>query len=144
MRKRAKLIAERDRLNKVKEAVQEQERLLESYRELSTRTGGFSRGGTVDKVAIKKRLQEQESLSKFGPRFHERPKSTKPVNVSMQVKQKPNPRYTDEMATREEKAKQEYERMKMRVGPVGNKMGDQYLTDSDLADFKRGLLRRRS
>lgn len=144
MRKRAKLIAERDRARKQLEHQIEQEKLVESYKELSTRTGGFARGGTADKKQLKRKAQEQEQLAKFGLRFHERPKSRKPVNVELQVKVRNVPRYSGEMAERELKAKQEYERMKLRIGPVGNKMGDQYLTDSDLADFKKGLLRRRS
>jgi hypothetical protein len=61
---------------------------------------------------------------------------------------KPKPMYHDlddpEMARREALAQEATKELINRVGPIGNKMGNQYLTDTDLADFKQGLLRRRS
>lgn len=54
------------------------------------------------------------------------------------------PRYDGDMLRREQLAREETAALKSRVGPVGNKMGDQYLTDTDLKDAKAGLLRRRS
>lgn len=53
------------------------------------------------------------------------------------------PQYSGEMLERELAAKDHYERMKLRVAPPGNKMGAQYLSDSECEAFRAGELRRR-
>jgi len=53
------------------------------------------------------------------------------------------PKYEGTMLEREQAAKAQYERMKMRVAPPGNKMGAQYLSESECEAFRAGELRRR-
>ena len=52
------------------------------------------------------------------------------------------PRYEGEMLKREQAAQDQYERMKLRVAPPGNKMGAQYLSESECEAFRAGELLR--
>jgi hypothetical protein len=51
--------------------------------------------------------------------------------------------YTGEMLEREQAAQAQFERMKQRVAPPGNKMAAQYLSESECVAFRAGELRRR-
>lgn len=109
---------------------QEEDRLLkENYERLKNLTGGFARGGEVK--IIKKRLSPPSTLPFLPAKIDPPPKIMKKKE------------YTGDLLDRELAAKEKYREMQSRIAPVGNKMGAQYLNDTDLADFKKGLLRRR-
>ena len=146
MGRRSKRIAEIDRKRKAEEKVQEQHRLRESALELKTRSAGFakSKPSAALKKSIKEKLKEQEILAKFGTRYSLDSAFAPARKTAHSLITKKSVNYTGEMAVREQKAKEQAALLKARVGFVGNKMGLQYLTDSDLEDERKGLLRRRS
>lgn len=146
MSRRSKLIAKLDRERRAAERQAELEKLAASAKALKTREAGFARTPLTDAMrkTIKRKQAEEAVAKAFGPRYSLEDAVTK-ARKTHQKGRKPNSvKYSGEMAAREQRAKEQAELLKGRVGPVGNKMGDQYLTDLDLADMRKGLLRRRS
>jgi len=146
MRKRSKIIAERDRQRSRMERIQEQSRLEASALELKSRAAGFSLTvPTKEQIrAIKRKERNLAKIKMFGFRYTEGAISKSQREHYPVPKVKEKPKYEGELLQREQKAMELAKLLHGRVGPVGNKMGDQYLTDLDLADMKKGLLRRRS
>jgi len=140
--KRRKLIAERDRARKKEEALREEVLLAENYTRLQTMTAGFAKSGEA-KSGLKGKQELFDLRARFGLRYStdERVKAKlQPAVPKVRVK----PAYESHMLERELEAQEKTRQLKARIGFAGNKMGLQYLTDSDLADEKKGLLRRRS
>ena len=143
--KRAKLIAARDRERRKQEQEAERQSLAASLQELRTRTAGFSKSPITKEIRerIRQRLKK-ETMERLGPRY-DTSSSFAPARPGQHVlPAKKTVKYSGELAMREERAKIEAQKLRGRVGQVGNKMGPQYLTDSDLQDMRKGLLRRRS
>ncbi len=146
--KRAKLIAQRDRERKFLDGQKEIVELKANYERLSTMTSNFSRleVSDVQKELNKKKLKHKqrqiEMQQKFGQRLAiEKPLPARIVGLPKVKKQES---YDDPLlAQREEQAQEKYKEMKSRTAPVGNKMGYQYLTQTDVEEFKLGLHRRR-
>lgn len=125
-KKRASLQRQRDKEQELKE-------LQANYKRLTTMTGGFSR--TVYKGTLPKPIHpRQEEIVRA------RTKQNPNAHLLLEVSKK---KLSPEMEAREKAAQQEAILLKARVGMVGNKMGLQYLTDSDLEDSRKGLTRRR-
>lgn len=141
---RQKLLAQRDRERRLREQEVLDRDLANNLKRLKSLTGGFARPGTKAQAGLRKKVENQAQLVKFGPRLQMDINQRLPAKVDPVPKVPEAPQYEGMMAEREEAAQQRTREMKARVGPVGNKMGSQYLTDADLADERRGLLRRRS
>lgn len=141
---RQKLLAQRDRERRLREQEVLDKNLDKNLKRLKSLTGGFARPGTVARPGLRKKAENQAQLVKFGPRLQMDINQRLPAKVDPIPKVPEAPQYEGDMAEREEAARQRTREMKARVGPVGNKMGPQYMTDSDLADERQGLLRRRS
>jgi len=140
--KRAKLMAQRDRERRARENLLLDEELASNLKRMKAEVGGFARPGSKIAKGTKQALALKDQLQRFGPRFTTDFRGLARADPSPKVEQAP--RYEGAMAEREAKAVEEAKFLKNRVGPLGNKMGDQYMTDTDLADFQKGLLRRRS
>ncbi len=145
MSRRRKAIAKLDRERRAAEQQREAEQLLARAKELKSRTGGFARTERTPELVrkLKKQVQQEQIEAKFGPRYQPEVAfgTARPTHQRAPVRK--TVKYSGELALRQQAALQRTEELKARVGPVGNKMGDQYLTDSDLADMRKGLLRRR-
>lgn len=112
--------------------------------ELQTRTAGFAR--TVRSASVEaafeqskmpvyvRQAQVQHSRS-TAERFDLSYGNKKPAVMG---------ELTDDLKQREEAAQEKTRLLKARVAPVGNKMGPQLLTESELQAERRGELRRRS
>ncbi|QDH83455.1 hypothetical protein [Achromobacter phage Motura] len=142
MTSRKKLIAERDRQRKKLDAEREQAALQANYERLATMSGGFARGGAA-KTGLKDKQKRFDAAARFGVRYSEDEGVKMKAQPSV-PKVKAAPQYESHMLEREHEALEQTRKLKARVGIAGNKMGLQYLTDSDLEDEKKGLLRRRS
>lgn len=141
--KKQKLLALRDREHRLREQQVLDAQLQRNFERLKSEVGGFARPGTkASAPAIRKKARAEEQSKRFGTRYE--------VGARLPAKADPaprdnlGPRYTGDMARREAEALEQTKLLQNRVAPLGNKMGNQYMTDSDLADFKKGLLRRRS
>lgn len=140
--KRSKIIAERDRQRKKEEREAESLRLLKEFQRLKSLTGGFARSpSTKSKAEIKRKLRVEQERAMFGNRF-DVPKRL-PAKADPVPEKRKQVRYEGDMLKRELQAQEQTKLLKNRVGPLGNKMGNQYMTDTDYEDFKKGLLRRR-
>lgn len=141
---RQKILAQRDRERRLREQEVLDKALASNLKRLKTMTGGFARPGTVAKAGLKRKSETEAQLVKFGPRLQMDINQRLPAKADPIPKVPEIPQYEGDMAERQALAEQRTREMKARVGPVGNKMGPQYMTDSDLADERKGLLRRRS
>lgn len=126
MNLKKKRLKELSRRHKEEELVE----LRKNYERLTSMTGGFARGGTL--IKTKTRISPPDTLPFL------------PAKVDPLITQHKTLVYSGKLAVREELAKEKSLLLKARVAPIGNKMGAQYLNDSDLADFQKGLLRRRT
>lgn len=142
--KRQKLLAQRDRERKLREHEVLDKALAQNLKRLRSLTGGFARPGTTAAPGIRQKAAQTAQLMRFGPRLNMAINQRLPAKADPAPKVVAEPKYDGEMAEREAAALQRTKEMQARVGPVGNKMGPQYMTDSDLADERQGLLRRRS
>lgn len=135
-------MAQRDRERRARESLAVEEQLASNLKRLKAEVGGFARPGSKIATGTKQKLALKDQLQRFGPRYTTsfRGEARADPVPRMEVQ----PTYEGDMAVREAQAKEEAKFLKNRVGPLGNKMGDQYMTDTDLADFQKGLLRRRS
>lgn len=138
LKSKAKAAKQREHNKKLRQ--QEVAKLERKAEELKTRSSGFARTGrTAQHVA-------SFNASKI-PTY--KPRDDTPVSHSpdrfRHPEAKPVERLSDEMAAREQAAKDDYRtRIQSRVGPAFNKGGLQYLGDADLIEQQGGGGRRRS
>lgn len=141
---RQKLLAQRDRERRLRDQEVLDRKLASNLKRLKSLTGGFARPGTVAAPNLRQKAAQAAQLARFGPRLQMDINQRLPAKADPVPKIPEEPQYDGELAKRQEAALQRTKEMQARVGPVGNKMGPQYMTDSDLADERKGLLRRRS
>lgn len=115
-----------------KAKARELEQAKQQFQKLSTMVGGFARSSTV-------RLPKPVPHIRDSDIANARTQAT----IVKTVNKMQEPKYSPEMQARENKAKAQYELMKMRTAPVANKGGYQYLTDLDIQDLQSGGTRRR-
>jgi len=136
---RSKEKAARSRIKNQQLKVQEQQKQEARVQALKTMTSGFARTVRTaeieqkykaSKLPVYARTQVVQTRS-LDERF--------PLPIPKQKQQ-----LSEEMQRREAAAKEKYEIMKTRVAPIANKMGAQYLSESELAAERKGELRRRS
>lgn len=142
--KRTKYLAAKDRAVKVRRNMEEELELARNLRQMQRQVGGFARPGTVAKPGLRKRALAEEQAKRFGVRLAQESPRRGPARADPPPKDNMGPRYEGEMAERQRAAYEKTRELKNRVAPLGNKMGAQYMTDTDLADFEKGLLRRRT
>ncbi|BAG41493.2 hypothetical protein [Ralstonia phage phiRSL1] len=129
------------RAQKQRESVARQKQLDKEaterrWQELLKQQGGFTRPGTTPKVTTKPRQRIETRSFPFQPATY----------VPHGEQQAKKPVYDEAMQERNKAAIEDYnQRIRPRIGQVYPKGSDQqYLTDSDLQDMQKGLLRRRS
>lgn len=141
-KRRAALIRERNR----KEQEAEVKRLQANWERIQNSTGGFALANSTTVAKGRPEPLLLHSVEKrFPGRFVAKVPSTQqiPKRGLGSIKVKELPKYEGRMLEREQQAQEQTKLLKNRVAPIGNKMGPQYLNDSDLSDFEKGLLRRR-
>lgn len=128
---KSKARAAKQRAHKKRMLETEQQNLDKEFKRLKGLTGGFA----LDKRSTPKAkpVTEYRNYQGFLP-----PKAD-PVHVTTDAV-----KLTDSMVERERRAQVVAKERSKLVMPVFNKGGYQLPTESDLADFKAGLLRRRS
>lgn len=130
---RKRRIRELDAEHKAREEAE----VLANAERLKSLTAGFSRSPRIAKMARKSYLFEVNS----------RVEPFLPAKVDPVMRERKAPKLAqsvlDELPQREHAAAEKLKELKTRVGPAFNKGGYQYLGDSDLADVRAGLTRRR-
>ncbi len=137
---RQQLLRERDRQARLRE----EELLVKNAERIKRMEGGFSR--TPITAESRAAFRRSATLGTFN-RAADACATPEPVRPAPKVViPKPVPKYEGEMAVREKRAQEQYELMKLRTAPVGNKMGYQYIPPGSLdeADITSGKTRRRS
>lgn len=132
--------AARRRAHNSRMSAQRMEALNRQWEALLNQQGGFSRDGAKPKHLV---AQSKAAPTPFRRNMPEQPLPGRYVAQQSTHNKK---QLSPEMQEREDKAKRHYdENIRTRIGQVFNKgSASQYLTDSDLADQKKGLTRRRS
>lgn len=132
--------AAKERAHNERMKLQSKAALERKWQELLKAEGGFALNGVKPDKRTTITLDKRDPA----PARRNMPTERLPAKYSAQPQRRKTRAMTPEMQERDEAAKREYdERIRPRIGQVGNKMGDQYLTDSDLKDMRAGNLRRR-
>lgn len=132
--------AAKERAHSQRMKLQSKAALERRWQDLLKAEGGFALNG------VKPDKRKTITLDKRDPAPARRnmPDERLPAKYAVQPQRRQSAKLSPEMQERDDAAKRHYdERIRPRIGQVGNKMGDQYLTDSDLKDMRAGNLRRR-
>lgn len=142
LKSKAKAARKREQLKASRE--REIQKDLERVSELKTRTAGFAR--TSRSEAVEAAFKQSKMPTYAKQRAVEHTRSTAERFDLSYGNKRPAVmgEATAEMIERQAQAQEQAKLFKNRVAPVGNKMGPQLLTDSELAAERRGELRRRS
>lgn len=142
MSQRSKAKAALKREHEKRQKQMEEAALQRKWEKLTSQTGGFSRSASTRVSQPKKieppRYQRESDLQLISKSRSDR------YNDYRTPEPKAKQRLSEEMQKREEAALARYQELKARTGPLGNKMGNQFMGELDLAEMRAGGLRRRS